>query len=314
MTHLAPLLAARLSPAATPPEQPPSGPGGSDYTHAAAAVTAWGRGENRYWLYEPAQPTPPEAPVLLYLHGYGALEPGGYDPMLTHMARKGFTVIYPRYGWFWDPWAYENNAIDALQAALERLSGPDHVDPDLERFAISGHSLGGILSLRIAQRAGSGEEGIPLPRALILHDGAGYGTAAYPYMPLDDLSAIDPGTLLIFVIAESAPGDPSAEGVVRRGWANTPQIPREQRNALLVHSDHHGDPALLSNHLGVSGDRVDAIDWYGYWKPTVAALDLAFFGEDAEYVLGGGAQVRDMGLWSDGVPVRGSSVAEDFGY
>ncbi len=297
----------------TPPEQPAVGPGGSDYTHSRVAVSAHLSNTKRYWLFEPAEPTPDTAPVLLYLHGYGALDPDPYDAMLRHFARHGMTVVYPRYGWWWGASHYEDNAIYALRDALDVLSGAGHVDPELERFAVSGHSLGGILSLRIANRVEA--EGLPIPRAIVLHDGAGCGSLAYPHMPLDDLGEIDPQTLLALVIAETAPGDPGAEGVVRRAWENTPQIPRESRNALLVRSHDHGSPALLSNHVAVTtSGRLDAIDWFGYWKPTDAAFSCAFYGTDCEYVLGGGPEVRDMGLWSDDVPAKTIVVAEDVGY
>ncbi len=298
--------------APTPPLQPADGPGGSDYTHASLSVTAYRSGVQRYWLYEPAEPTPASAPVVLYLHGYGATEPDAYHDLMAHMARKGFTVIYPRYGWPWNPAVYEQNAVDALVDALDRLAGPGHVDPELDHFAVAGHSLGGILSLRIANRAKT--SGLPMPGAVVLHDGAGYGTPAYPFMPLDDLSDIDSGTLLAFIVAQTSIGDPGAMGVVRRGWFNTSQIPRDRKNALLIRSDGHGSPALISDHFSIVNNELDAIDWYGYWKPTEAAFNSAFYGIQTEYILGSGPEVHFMGLWSDGVPLRPVVVAEDVGY
>ena len=305
-------LTIALCAATSPPGQPTEGPAGSDYAYAAVQTSAHGGGDGRYWLYEPADPAPASAPVVLYLHGYGALDPSPYEAMLNHVARKGFTVVYPRYGWFWNPWEYEQNAINSLRNALDRLEEPGHVAPELEHFAVAGHSLGGILSLRIANRVVS--EGLPVARAIVLHDGAGAITPAYPFMPLDDLDQIDASAYLVVVIAESSSDDENALGVVRRAWLNTPQIARDQRNGLLVRSDDYGEPDLVSDHLGVNGPLVDAVDWFGYWKPTVAILHAAFYGTDAEHVLGEGPEVREMGSWSDGEPVVKIGVASDLGY
>ena len=306
------LMLILLLDAPAPPEQPPSGPGGSDYTHASVSVSAFGSGVQRYGLSEPREPTPYSAPVVLYLQGYGAIGPDAYHDLMVHLGRKGFTVIYPRYGWPWNSAAYEQNAVDALVDALDRLAGPDHVDPDPDHFAVAGHSLGGILSLRIANRAKTDD--LPIPDAIVLHDAAGYGTAAYPHIPLEDLSDIDPDTLLAFIIAQTSIGEPGATGIVARGWNNTRQIPRDRKNALLIRSDGYGKPALISDHFSIVNGELDAIDWYGYWKPTEAALNCAFFGIQTEYILGSAPEVHDMGLWSDAVRVRPVIVAEDVGY
>lgn len=297
---------------ASPPTQPADGPAGTNYPHGGVTVSAYLDGDDRYWIYEPADPAPDSAPVLLYLHGYGSWTDQPYEQLLTHVARKGYIVIYPRYGFLWNPEDYEDNAVDALLNALEVLESAGHVNPEYDRFAIAGHSLGGILTLRIAHRA-SFEE-LPTPRALVIHDGVGINSPAYVHMPLDDLSGIPDETLLALVIAQTSLFDPNAAGVLKRAWLITPQIPRELKNAFLVRSDDYGDPDLVSDHLGVLGWTEDAIDWYGYWKPLVAAMNVMFYDEDEKYVLGNGPEVHDMGSWSDLQPVKKIITAEDAGF
>ena len=66
-------------------------------------------------------------------------------------------------------------------------------------------------------------------------------------------------------------------------------MPRERRNWLRVPSDDHGTPPLVSDHLGSLAGEIflggssplDAIDWWGYWRPTDAALAEGF-GETAD--------------------------------
>lgn len=296
----------------TPPPQPTAGPGGSDYVHAAAQVSMYGSGDEVYWIYEPDQPQPASAPVILYLHGYGALNDDNYEPWLTHLARKGYSVIYPRYGWLWNPWDYEDNALEAYHNALQVLSSPGRVAPELDKTAITGHSLGGILTMRLANRVA--QENLPIPKALVLHDAAGFLTPAYPFMPLNNLSNIDPNTILVLACAQTSIFEANANQIWTRSWTNTPQIPRDRKNGLLIRSDTYGVPDLISDHGAVSSNPVDAIDWFGYWKVTEAAFLFSFYGTHEAYVLGDGPEVRNMGQWSDGVPVVGILPASDLGY
>lgn len=295
----------------TPPPQPASGPGGSQYAHASVSESVHRGGDQRYWIFEPAQPTPPSAPVVLYLHGYGSSNPDPYRPLLEHLARKGFAVVYPRYGSLWNPWVYEDTALDSWQDAISVLQGAGHVTPQLDKLAVAGHSLGGILSLRLAHRLGPGSTPF---QSIVIHDGAGFQTPAYPFMPLDDLSGIPAQTGLVLVVADTSKQDANATEIVRLAWTRTPQIPRVQKNGILLRSDFYGQPDLISDHLGVQTWPTDAIDFLGYWKFTEAALNHAFWNQDGSFVFGDGSDLRYMGLWSDGQPVQEAVPASDFGF
>ncbi|MDP9400389.1 MAG: alpha/beta fold hydrolase, partial [Actinomycetota bacterium] len=86
--------------------------------------------------------TPPGAPVVVFLHGWSAVQPERYGPWLEHLARQGSTVIYPTYQRppFFDVQTPLTNAVAGLRAALERLGGrPGPV-------VVAGHSAGGALA------------------------------------------------------------------------------------------------------------------------------------------------------------------------
>lgn len=131
--------------ARSPSSQPESGPGGSDYAHGSARVSIHRTGEKRDWLREPADPTSASAPLIRYLHGYGSQNDGSDAPLLEHQARHGMSVLYPRYGGLLDPWNCENGVVNARRDGLDTLAEPEHVEPEMDRFAIAKHSLGGIL-------------------------------------------------------------------------------------------------------------------------------------------------------------------------
>ena len=92
-----------------------------------------GQGPRSYWLYEPDQPRPEKAPVVVFLHGWFAVNPGFYGAWIDHLVRDGRIVIFPRYqndvGTM--PQDFLPNAMAALHDALGVLHvGVDHVRPD----------------------------------------------------------------------------------------------------------------------------------------------------------------------------------------
>ncbi len=313
----------------TPPGQPTTGPGGSDYPHGDARVRTYGSEERQYWIYEPAAPAPDAAPVLVYLHGYSAGDPHLYAALLTHLARKGYNVIFPVYGGLFDLQNYQTNARAAIAAALSELATADHVHPD-GRFGLLAHSLGAMIALRLAAQP-QATPALPVPEIVVLHEPAGKTAPFIAGNPAWDistqaLSGIASTTRLLIIQAETSATDPNS--VAPDAWHNTPQLARAQKNFLRVFSDHHGLPALVSNHTGVQAGQdvlqfnpLDAIDWWGYWRPTEGALREAF-GMNAlppgysAFCSSAGSicdPVRYMGRWSDGVPVNPMKVAAELG-
>jgi len=78
--------------------QPDSGPGGHAYPHGGVQVTAGGSGYDAWFVFEPTNPKPASAPLVILTHGYG--EYSGYEmhrALIEHTVRKGNVVIYPRW-------------------------------------------------------------------------------------------------------------------------------------------------------------------------------------------------------------------------
>lgn len=320
-----------------PPGQPVSGPGGDNYPYAKVIKSVYGTGADQYWIFEPSEPKTESAPLIVFNHGWGAVNPKVYGAWIEHIVRRGNIVIYPRYQseWRYPPDKITGNAIRAVKNAISRLQKGGHVIPELERFAIVGHSAGGQISANMAALAGS--SGLPVPKAVMcVQPGKSWFVIKAMRIPLEDLSKIPPNTLLLCVVGDEdkIARDTDAKKILK-GAVNV--IP-EYKNLVIMVSDDHGSPALKANHfapcafdknydskekenlsplfkrwqgndngfpnLNKGSRSIDALDYYGFWKLFDGLCDVAFYGENWDYAIGNTSQERFMGKWSDGTPVK----------
>ena len=215
---------------------------------------------------------------------------------------------------------YQDAARRAIGSALAELARPGHVRPD-GGFGFVGHSIGGMVALSLAANPGD----LPRPSVVVAHDPAGLDYAAFTGIDasMATLAGLDPATRLLVI--EAATTADTSNGAADAIWRNAP-TPRAQRNWLRVPSDDRGTPQLVSDHSGsLAGDvflgsrsPLDAIDWWGYWRPTDAALAEGFGETAAGFAFCSAAgptcdPVRDMGSWSDGTPVARIANAADLG-
>lgn len=289
------------------PEQPKSGPGGSNYTHAAVKQSALGNGNTQIWIYEPDEPKPAKAPVIIFCHGWSAMDPGPYLAWIEHLARRGNIVLYPRYQAHIAvaPETFTLNAIVAIKDALKTLEADGHVKPDLTRFASVGHSYGGIIAANLAVAAK--DQGLPPIKAVMaLEPGSnGFGK---PYL---DYSKIPAGTLLICMHGDDDKfvGDRDAKKI----FTEAVNVAKADKDYIVLFSDKRGSPPQNANHFAPIAPKrhVDAHDYYGFWKWMDGLTDAAFYGKNREYALGNTEQQRFLGKWSDGTPLIEPKVTDD---
>jgi acetyl esterase/lipase len=292
------------------------------YPHKAIKRQEFGRGARSYWLFEPAEPTPAVAPVVVFHHGWYAYNPAAYGAWIEHLVRGGHTVIFPRYqaDRLTPPADFLANALAAVRDALDVLeTSPVHVRPDRRRFALIGHSAGGNLSAQMA--AVAGENGLPPPRAVV---------AAMPgeVVPSREpsLARIPAETLLLVVAAEDdrIVGDLRAREI----FAHATAIPPARKKFVLYRTDLHG--GLVADHFAPTAAardfndgeglllglqflraRVDAFDHAGFWRMADITLQAAFCGRTLDEATDRGALFRHLGYWSDGRAVFPPIVGDD---
>ncbi|HZW52314.1 MAG TPA: alpha/beta hydrolase [Rudaea sp.] len=154
--------------APTPPVQPAHGPGGAGYAHAQVLAREVKSGAQGWWLFVPSSPKPASAPIVVFCHGWGALDPKGYRAWIDHIVRRGNIVIWPNYqaSLLTPGGDFLPNAIVGIRAALADLeNGSAGICPELDHVAIVGHSAGGVLSAQIAAAAARND--LPVFRAVV---------------------------------------------------------------------------------------------------------------------------------------------------
>jgi dienelactone hydrolase len=244
------LVAAGAAAAApTPPMQPASGPGGADYRHREVLASSQGAGATQYWLFEPAAPKPKSAPVVVFLHGWGGVNPEPYRAWINHIVKRGNVVIYPRFqDNFGTPVReFTPNAIAVVRSALDLLhTDSSHVAPDLKRFALVGHSIGGVLCANLAALAP--RNGLPPVLAFMsVQPGKTHMVARRMAITLEDLAQVPPQTLILAVAGDR---DRLARDTdAKRIYYETVQVPPQNKNFVLMVSDAYGSPALEAHHF-----------------------------------------------------------------
>lgn len=311
---------------------PSSGPGAPLSEGPEVRMSRIGDGAEEVFIYEPAGIELASAPVIVFMHGYTGVNPVVYGAWLKHLVQRGNIVLYPVYqDSLGEPGEYTGHALVAIQSAFAFLNEGDHIRPDETKFAMAGHSLGGVLAMNLAAIAHL--NGLPRVRA-VLAANAGDTTSTdlpLPTVQTDNYEQIPTDMLFLGVIG--ADDERVGRAVVLALWDAIDHLPADNREVLKLRTDTHGVPHLVADHRAPlaldedfdSGGPVallppgqaltddelqrefspaDLCDYYGYWKWCDALTDAAFYGTHREYALGNTAAQKSLGTWSDGRPVR----------
>lgn len=234
------------------PRQPELGPGGKTANHAAVKASVYGIDASQFWIFEPDQPAPGRngagIPVIVFIHGWNATHPQIYGAWVEHIVRRGNIVIWPRYqkDYTTPPPQFTPNALDAVKRAFAELEHEVHAKPDRNRFAIAGHSVGGLLTANLASIATA--NGLPEPRAMMpVQPGiSSTGVRDWPGVPLESFAGMPKTAQMIVVVGDQDRLVGQNDG--KRIHRFSP-LPAERKHFFVMQSDQHGLPGLIADHL-----------------------------------------------------------------
>jgi acetyl esterase/lipase len=192
--------------------------------------------------------------VVVFLHGWAAIDPAFYGPWIDHLVRRGDSVIYPIYqeAPFLDTATPVPNILIALRRAFEQVP----VAPD--RLVVAGHSAGGALSADYAAAARAA--GLPQPAAVFsVYPGRSIGHASVRLKPVD-AADIAPGTRMLVLAG-------AHDKLVGARWAR--QLARTATRAdatLRIVRDR-----AVDDHAGPSRSSPEARR--EFWEPLDRLVD-----------------------------------------
>lgn len=242
--------------AATPPKQPAQGPGGADYKVSDVAKRGIGTVSAGTFAFHDAAEAAAPRPVVVFLHSWGAVNPALYGGWIDHLARKGNLVLFPRFQEVNRSRPADASALAArlVRSALDALAEDASARPDPTRVAFIGHSGGVPIALNLA--AGAKDSGLPAPKLIFgLMPGGIASSEKDRGIMLQDLSAIDAGTLLITMSGDRdyLPSDRAS----RRILQETTAIPASRKLFMRASSDDHGFPALTATLASPGSPKPD---------------------------------------------------------
>ena len=169
---------------------------GTEFVPPRAQRTDVGSGAQSAAIFQPEHGAGGPAPVVVFLHGWAALDPARYGAWIGHLVDGGATVIYPAY-----QVRPARNTITPLADALAGVRAA-LADVQLEpgRLVVVGHSAGGALAADYA--AVAGPFGLPEPAAVLsVYPGRKLSYLPVP-IPTVDLSVIPHRTRLVVLAGE----------------------------------------------------------------------------------------------------------------
>jgi acetyl esterase/lipase len=297
-----------------------------NYAHNVVKRFDLGEGPRSYWLFEPAKPRPDRSPVVVFLHGWFAVNPAFYGAWIDHLVRSGRIVVFPRYqndvGTL--PRDFLPNAMAAIRDALDVLdAGAPHVRPDRNRFALIGHSAGGNLAAQIAAVASDPHAGLPAAKLVLALMPGEVIPSREPRIEL-----IPASTLLLVAVCE----DDFLVGDVRgrQIFEQATSISRARKRFMLFRTDRHGFPPIVAEHTAPTGanrtldtgegilrsfqmslGEVNAMDRAGFWRIADVALETAYAGRTFDEAIRDPARFTHLGYWSDGRKVAPPLISDD---
>lgn len=250
-----------------------------DYTYDQIGTLSKDQDEKGYNIYYPVASATIETPVVLFIHGYGAINPMIFGEWISHLVRQGNVVIYPRYQKnLLSPSTEEFTSLvgNAYRNALEDLKSIPNIQISKDHFIV-GHSYGGVITANIALKYK--ELNLPKPRAIFSCE-PGHGPLTGGVEP--DYSAMDPTIPMVILVGDDdwTVGDEFGKRLYYETDMDQPKFLLRQKAAsydtFSITASHYEPYAINeqfdNGHRNITFSRamkmgkLDAVDYHAYWR------------------------------------------------
>ncbi len=248
-------------------------------------------------VFRPAGVTA-KTPVIFFAPGYSNNDPDEYESLINHIVSRGYALVYAPFQLLSISFTPQEKRYDTIFAGFEEAVKRHGVSFDLTRVGYAGHSYGAsaifAMSLRGLQK-GWGKD------ALIL-----YPMAPWYFFEITTKQLVNfpSHAKLVMQVFET---DGVCDHRMAKEIFERINLSSSEKDFLMLRGEQRLGYKLDAEHGTPSGGTIDALDYYGIYRPFDALADYAFYGsqEGKRIALGNGsAEQRFMGTWSDGQPVR----------
>ncbi len=300
------------------PDQPTSGPGSNNYVHTEINIYDHSASQKGYWMYTPKEVTDEPMNVIVFMHGYGAMNPMIYGGWIKHLVKQNNVVIFPRYQrgiLSTHPDDFAGNAAIAIKDAKNELKNDLSINANWDNFSLVGHSYGGVIISNLAVNYSDFD--IPKPKAVML---CSPGTGPLKGGRLESYEKMDSDIKLIVMVSDDdyVVGDSfgklvfnSAQNVINRNFIRqhkdshgTPRIGADHNQSYAVDKELDSGYRNVTTKRALRISKIDAIDYNGYWKLFDALQHCAFNDTYCNFAFGNTPEQSSLGNWSDGTPIH----------
>jgi pimeloyl-ACP methyl ester carboxylesterase len=282
-------------------------------------IDAYAVEDGYYVFYAPDHQRASRTPVV-FVHGYGGLNPMIYGQWIRRLTMQGHCVIYPRYQKDLNPLGIKDfipNSVAAINDALEAM---DTAGLKFEHDALylAGHSYGGVIIANLASEWDT--LGIPQPRIAFLCEP---GSGPFNGGVLPDYAGLDSLLLLAIVVGDDdkTVGQSFGELVYNTAINTKNRIflwqyacSNESNDSLTVTAGHYEPYAIdeafdnginnFTTGRALKVAKLDHVDEEGYWE----ILDILIAKDEASdhhpYLPEILDKLSGLGYWPDGTELR----------
>ena len=239
-----------------------------------------------------------KVPVIFFAPGYSNNDPSEYEALIHHIVSRGYALVHAPFQLLSVSFTPHEKRYDTIFAGFEEAVKRYGASFDLTRVGYAGHSYGASAIFAMALRGidkGWGKDGLML-----------YSMAPWYYFEISTRQFVNfpPHAKLLMQVFES---DDICDHRMAKEIFERINLPSSEKDFLMLRGEQRLGYKLDATHGVPSGEAIDALDYYGVYRPFDALADYAFTGnqQGKRVALGnGGSEQRFMGRWPDGQPVR----------
>lgn len=298
-----------------------------------------GHGADRAYAFFPADASPQQLPLVIFLHGWMGTNPKNFGAMIDHLVRRGSVVIYPVYQVDGNtvPQGITDTAAASIAQALGQLNAEQPGLVDLQKTMYYGFSMGASMSINFV--ANPDKYKLPAAKSMVLSaPGDAKHVAHGPLSASIVTTSIAKVPLSTPIVLLSGQDDKTIGMPTAVAYWNQICAQRGQRTLITWPSGKTAQESISSAHgaPGAPDERYDFpsitepvpltsieqladfpdsksinnLDFHGQWKVVTGLLDALQSGNSPDWIFTDKRLMADLGHFKNAEPYPSASIEQ----